>query len=151
MARMHSRAKGKSGSKKPIKKVLPSWVRYKPKEVELLIVKLAKENNTPSKIGTLLRDVYGIPDSTLITKKSITAILDEKKLLAEIPEDLLALIRKFIFLQKHLDANKQDMAAKRGFQLTESKIRRLVKYYKRTKRLPSNWTYDPDKIRLFIE
>ena len=36
MARMYSRKHGKSGSKKPAKKVNPSWTRYKGKEVELL-------------------------------------------------------------------------------------------------------------------
>ena len=62
MARMHSRKRGKAGSKKPMKKVLPLWVRYKSKELELLIVKLAKEGKTPSQIGVILRDTYGIPD-----------------------------------------------------------------------------------------
>ena len=45
MARMHSRKKGKSGSRRPIKKTPQTWVRYKSKEAELLIVKLAKEGN----------------------------------------------------------------------------------------------------------
>lgn len=151
MARMHSRAKGKSGSTKPAKKSIPSWVRYKPKEVEMLMVKLAKEGNSPSKIGVLLRDVYGIPDSSMITHKKVTAILQEKKLLKDIPEDLLALIRKSIFVRKHLETNKQDQTAKRGLQLTDSKIMRLVKYYKRTKRLPGDWKYDPSQARLYIE
>ena len=43
------------------------------------------------------------------------------------------------------------MPAKRGLELTESKIRKLVKYYKKTKKLESDWKYDPDKIRLLIE
>ena len=40
MARMHSRKRGKHGSKKPAKKTSPPWIRYKPKEVELLIAKI---------------------------------------------------------------------------------------------------------------
>ena len=151
MARMHSRVKGKSGSTKPIKKSIPSWVRYKPKEVEMLIIKLAKENNSPSKIGVLLRDEYGIPDSKMVTKKKITSLLKEKELLGQIPEDLLALIRKSIMVRKHLEENRQDKPAKRGLQLTESKINRLVKYYKKSKRLPKDWKYDPSKARLYIE
>ena len=51
MARMHSRKKGQSGSKKPLKKEKPTWIRYKPAEIELLIVKLAKEGKTSSEIG----------------------------------------------------------------------------------------------------
>jgi len=151
MARMHSRAKGVSGSKKPLKKVVPSWVRYKPKEVEMLITKLSKEGNTASKIGIILRDVYGIPDSTLITKKNISKVLEEKNLLKNIPEDLLALIRKSIMVRKHLSENKQDKTAKRGLQLTESKINRLVKYYKKNKKLAQDWKYDHSKARLYID
>ena len=151
MARMHSRARGKSGSTKPSKKVVPSWLKYKSKEVELLIVKYAKEGMNPSHIGVYLRDEYGIPDVKLVTKKSITQILKEKNLLKEIPEDLMALIRKAVLIRKHLGENKKDMPAKRGLQLTESKIKRLTKYYKRTGRLPMTWKYDPDRIKLVVE
>ena len=150
MARMHSRKKGKSGSTKPIAKTQPSWVRYKAKEVEMLVQKLFKENNEPSQIGALLRDVYGIPDVQTITKKSIGKILKEKDLLPEIPEDLMALMKKNIKVAKHLEENHTDKVAKRGLQLTESKIRRLVKYYKANKRLPMEWKYEPDKVRLLI-
>ncbi|MFH1173746.1 MAG: 30S ribosomal protein S15 [archaeon] len=151
MARMYSRARGKAGSKKPIKKTTPAWVRYKPKEIELLIVKLAKEGLKPSQIGMHLRDSYGIPDVHTITRKSITGILKEKHALDELPEDLLALIKKVIFIKKHLEQNKQDMTAKRGLTITESKISKLVKYYKNTGKLPKTWKYDPSKVRLSIE
>ena len=81
MARMHSRKKGKSASTKPVKKAIPSWSRYKAREVELLVLKLAKEGKTSSQIGIVLRDMYGVVDVKIITKKSITDILREKKLL----------------------------------------------------------------------
>ena len=151
MARMHSRRKGKSGSKKPIKKSVPTWLRYTAKEVEMLIVKLAKEGYSTSKIGIHLRDSYGIPDSSMITQKNITQVLKEKNLSGEVPEDLLALLKRVIAVRKHLENNKQDMTGKRGLQLTESKVRRLVKYYKNSGRLPKNWTYDLDKVKLMIE
>lgn len=151
MARMHSRKKGKAGSKRPVRKTIPSWIRYKPKEVELLIVKLAKEGKTTSEIGMIMRDVYGIPDVRGIVKKKITDILEEKNLKPAIPDDLLRLIKKGILIRKHLEENRKDEGAKRGLTLTESKIRRLAKYYKRTKRLPVDWKYEPAKIRLFIE
>jgi len=150
MARMHSRAKGKSSSTKPIKETAPTWVRYKPKEVELLVLKLSKEKHTASEIGIILRDVYGIPRVKLITKKSVSDILKEKKGLPEIPDDLMNLIEKSIMLRNHLDENHKDMVAKRGLQLTESKIRRLSKYYKKSKRLPEEWKYDPKKVKLLI-
>ena len=89
MARMYSRKKGKSGSKKPLEIKKHSWIAYGPKEVEMLIAKLAKEGKNSSQIGLMLRDVYGIPDVRSITKKTITQTLKEKNLVGEIPEDLL--------------------------------------------------------------
>lgn len=151
MARMYSRARGKSGSKKPLRKIKPTWIRHRPKEIELLIVKLAKEGNMPSKIGTILRDTYGVPDVKLLTNKKITAILAEKKLLKKLPEDLLALIKKISSLKKHLEENKKDMSALRGLQITESKIKKIVKYYKKKKKVPVEWKYDRKKVSLFVE
>ena len=151
MARMYSRKKGKSGSKRPVKKTVPSWVRYKAKEVDLLVAKLAKEGYSSSQIGVHLRDTYGIPSVKALTKRSVTQILGEKKLSPELPDDLQALLRRYVYLGKHLENNAQDKVAKRGLQLVESKIKRLAGYYKGTGRLPADWKYDPKKIRLLIE
>lgn len=151
MARRYSRKKGRSGSKRPSSKTLPTWVRYKPKEVELLIVKLAKEDKTPSQIGLYLRDTYGIPDVKRLIGKNISTILKEHNLLAKIPEDLMALIKKAVAITKHIDQHKQDMVAMRGLQLTESSIRRLIKYYKKIKKLPTEWKYDSKSISLLVE
>ena len=151
MARMHARKKGKSGSHPPLEKQMPTWVRYKGKEAELLVGKLAKEGKSSSEIGIILRDSYGIPDVKMITGKSVSGILSEKKLAPELPEDLLNLIRRAIAIRKHLDANKQDMFAKRGLQRTESKIKRLVKYYKNSKRLPADWKYDFEAVKIYAE
>ncbi len=150
MAKMHSRARGRSGSTKPAKKALPTWVRYSEKEVELLIGKLAKEGKMPSQIGLQLRDVYGIPDSQLITKKKITQILKEKDIAPKIPEDLRSLLKRSIQIRKHMESNKQDMTAIRGLRLIESKIRRLVKYYKAKNKLPKNWVYDPATVGIYL-
>lgn len=141
MARMHARKKGKSGSKKPLAKTAPSWVSYKPKEVEMLVVKLAKQGLSSSKIGLILRDSYGIPDVEKITKKKITKIMQEKGITPELPEDLNNLIKRAVQIKKHLEKHRKDKVSKRGLQLIESKIRRLEKYYKRTKRIPHNWKY----------
>ena len=123
----------------------------KAKEIEMLVVKLAKSGNPPSMIGTILRDSYGIPDTKLITKKKVSQILSERELLGAIPEDLMALIKKSIGLKKHMEDNRQDMGAKRGYQLTESKIRRLIKYYKQSRKLPADWKYDPKRIALLLD
>ena len=151
MARMHSRAKGVSGSKKPIKKVIPTWLKYTPKEAELLVIKFAKEDKKPSQIGILLRDQYGIPDIKLVTGKTINQILKEKKIKQELPEDFLALIKRSVLLRKHLETNKKDMSAKRGLQLTDSKIRRLAKYYKKQGVLDLKWRYNPDQFKMYAQ
>jgi len=61
------------------------------------------------------------------------------------------LIRRDIQLIKHFESNKQDMVAKRGIQLTESKINRLVRYYKKKKRLPMDWKFDKNKAKLLVD
>ena len=148
---MYSRKRGISGSTKPTKKTKQSWIRYSGKEVEQLVVKLAKAGNSTSKIGLILRDTYGIPDVKILVGKSISKILEENKLMPNIPEDLMALLKKQIMIMKHMETNKRDMPGKRGLQLTESKIKRLVKYYKQNGKLPQDWTYDPKRVKLLIE
>ena len=150
MARMHSRDKGKSGSTKPLKKI-PSWASYKEKEVEKLVIKFAKSGKTASEIGTLLRDSYGINSVKSLTKKKVSMILEENKLTKKLPEDLLNLIKKLISVKTHLEKNRQDQTAKRGLLLTSSKIRRLTKYYLRTKKLPADWKIDMNRLKMYIE
>ena len=150
MARMHSRAKGKAGSLRPLKKSIPTWARYKANEIELLISKLSKEGLKPSEIGAHLRDSYGIPDVKLVTGKTVVKILKEKSMIAGLPEDLQALIKRSIAVRKHLESNKADMTAKRGLQLTDSKIRRISKHYKKTKTIAKDWNYDPSKARTYL-
>jgi small subunit ribosomal protein S15 len=130
---------------------VPKWVKYKKKEVEDLVVKLAKEGNTSSKIGMILRDRYGIPDVKAITGKSITQIMKENKLYPEFPEDLMSLFRKAVRLREHLEKHKKDKHSLRGLQLLESKIRRLSKYYIRKGILPKNWKYSPEEVKLLVQ
>ncbi len=151
MARMHSRKKGKSASKKPLTVRKVMWQRYDKNEIVQLIVKLAKSQKTPSQIGIILRDSYGIPSVAQLTEKSITQILAEEKLLPKLPEDLLSLIKKYVKITRHTGVNKKDQPSKRGLQLTESKIKRLAKYYKRVEKIPQNWRFSREQASLFIE
>jgi len=151
MARKYSRKHGKSGSKKPIKKTLPVWLRYQPKEVEILISKLAKEGKNSSEIGIVLRDIYGISNVKLLCKKKVSDILKEKKLTPEIPDDLLALIRKSVSIRKHIETNHKDQTANRGITLTESKIKSLTLHYKKTGKLSSQWKFDPERAGFFMK
>jgi small subunit ribosomal protein S15 len=149
MARMHSRKKGRAGSKKP--SVPAKWVEYKDKEVERLVVKLRKDGLQSSDIGRILRDQYGIPSVRTITGKTITKILEENELLPEMPEDLLNMLKNAVSLRDHLVKSKRDYTSKHGLELLESKIRRLIKYYRKTKRLPKDFKYEPERAKLLVE
>ena len=69
----------------------------------------------------------------------------------EIPEDLQNLIRRALRLRKHITVNKKDLHNKRSLQLTESKIRRITKYYHTKERLPKGWKYTPRQAKLMFE
>ncbi|MEK6936603.1 MAG: 30S ribosomal protein S15 [Nanoarchaeota archaeon] len=151
MARMYSRKRGKAGSTRPSKAVVQQWIRYKGEEIEKLIVKLYKGGNSISVIGMILRDTYGIPSVRFITKKRIATILKTNGLSPKLPEDMTALIKKDIRLVKHLDAHKKDMTVWRGLTITESKINKLAKYYKREGVLQRAWKFDRKTAKLLVE
>ncbi|MDI6826004.1 MAG: 30S ribosomal protein S15 [Candidatus Aenigmarchaeota archaeon] len=151
MARMHARKKGKARSKRPSTKTIPKWVRYRKEEVEKIVIKLAKEGNSTSKIGLILRDQFGIPSVKLITSKTISQILKDEKIYPKYPEDIFNLLKKSVNLRDHLEKNKADYTSKRGLELLESKIRRLGKYYVKKRVLPPDWKYDPEKTKLLVQ
>ncbi len=146
MARMHSRKHGRHGSKKPTEKIKLDWLMYDKGEIEKLILKLAKEDETNAKIGIILRDQYGIPDIRQFGLR-VSKIAPKK----EVPEDLYTLLVRAVNLHKHMDASRKDSKAKHGLELMESKIRRLGKYYARTGKLPKGWKYSIDKAKLLVK
>lgn len=150
MSRMYSRKRGKSGSKKPMKKVA-NWVEHSPKEIEALILKFAKKGHRSAEIGTILRDQYGIPDIKMFTKKSVSKIMKDNDIYPKLPEDLFNMLEKAVNLREHLRKNKKDATSKRGLELTESKVRRLGKYYKAQGMLAKDWKYDPEKAKLLVK
>ena len=151
MSRMHSQRKGSSGSKKPLIDKNPSWVQQSPEETKDLVVKLAGEGMTMAKIGLVMRDQYGVPNVHLAAGMSIREILAEKDIKFELPEDLQGLMKRAVSLSGHVKANPKDLHNLRGLQLIESKIRRLVKYYKREGVIPENWQYSLDTASLQVE
>ncbi len=140
---MPKKEKGKSHSVRPVGKRSPSWCKYQPEEVETLVLKLAGEGNSPSKIGVILRDQYGVPLVKQVVGKGITDILEENNLKPALPEDLTVLMRKASRLHVHLENNRSDRYNKKSVQVLESKIRDLARYYKRKGILPEDWKYVP--------
>jgi small subunit ribosomal protein S15 len=141
--RLPKQEKGQSHESRPVSKRPPSWCKYAPEEVEALVIKLAKEGNSPSKIGTILRDKHGIPLTRPITGKTITKILKDQKVAPAIPEDLDILLKKASALATHLERNKKDQHNKRSLQIIEAKIHKLSRYYKNKGVLSANWKYAP--------
>jgi small subunit ribosomal protein S15 len=127
MATMHGHGKGKARSHSP-KPEKPYWLKLEAKDVEELIIKLGKEGLSSEKIGLILRDSHSIPNVKVITKKKISKILEENGIDNK-NIDLKNLEKKEDTLRKHLAKNKVDKTAKKGLQLTQSKIHRLRKYY----------------------
>jgi small subunit ribosomal protein S15 len=150
MARIHSRKKGKSGSTRPPRLEKPVWVERSADEVENLVVKLARKGSSKSMIGTILRDSYGIPLVKVVCGRKVSEILEENEIEAALPEDLLNLVKKALNIRNHLESNKRDLETKKGLQRTESKIFRLIKYYKKKKVLPMDFKYKPDEIRTLV-
>ena len=150
MARIHSRKKGKSGSTRPPRLEKPVWVERSGKEVEDDVVKLAKKGHSKSMIGTILRDSHGVPLVKVITGKRISVILEENDIESPLPEDLSNLVKKALNVRNHLEDNHKDLEGKKGLQRTESKIYRLIKYYKKKKVLAQDFKYDPEKIRTLV-
>lgn len=148
MARIHARRKGDSGSSKPLESKASNWVSVSSKELEELIVKLSKDGNSPSMIGLILRDQYGIPDVRPVLKMKLTKVLEKNKVGLKVPEDLQNLINKAVKLHDHSDKHTRDVHNRRSMMLVESKIRRLAKYYKRKGVLAKDWRYDVKQARL---
>jgi small subunit ribosomal protein S15 len=151
---MHTRRRGSSDSDKPVADEPPEWSDVDPDAIEARVVELAEQGHDPSQIGLKLRDegVKGtpVPDVKLATGKKVTEILEANDAAPELPEDLRNLMERAIRLREHLEENAQDSQNKRALQNTESKIRRLVNYYRGDK-LDEDFKYSYDTARQLLE
>ena len=154
MARMHTRRRGTSGSDKPTADEPPEWSDVDPEDVEQRVVELAEQGYDPSQIGIKLRDegVTGtpVPDVKLATGKKVTETLEENDAEPELPEDLRNLMERAVRLREHVQENQQDHQNKRALQNTESKVRRLVEYY-RGDELAPDFTYSYDVAKKILD
>ncbi len=151
MARMHTRRKGKSSSKRPMITENPEWVPLSATEIEDLIVKFTEDGMISARIGLVLRDQYGVPNVKLATGKTVTEIMTEKGVMPNLPEDLSNLMRRAISLNVHLKNNRGDVSNQRGLNMIEAKIRRLERYYKRNGVLPANWKYSLANAEIMLK
>ena len=151
---MHTRRRGSSGSDRPAADDPPEWSDVDPDAIEDRVIELADQGHDPSQIGMKLRDegVQGtpVPDVKLATGKKVTEILEENDADPEVPEDLRNLMERAIRLREHMDENPTDHQNKRALQNTESKIRRLVDYY-RGDEIDEKFTYSYDAATELLE
>jgi small subunit ribosomal protein S15 len=151
MARLHSKKKGKSGTKRPKSNESPDWVGMSKDEVAEIVKKHASEGVTAAKIGIILRDQHAVPNARAILGMSISAFLANEKMAPEYPEDLLNLIKKAVRMSGHIKTSKNDVRNNVKLGHVESKIQRLVKYYTSKGRLPAGWKYERDKAALLVK
>ncbi|MDA7845418.1 30S ribosomal protein S15 [Candidatus Poseidoniaceae archaeon] len=152
MARMYKSRKGKSGSSRPHVSEAPEWSNTDVKAVTELILDLGKEGRTTAEIGTILRDQHAVPDVRLVLGKRIGAVLLENNIGGTYPEDMMNLMRQAVGIINHIGSgNHKDLHNKRSLEITEAKIRRLANYYKAEGRLPSEWRYKREELRLMVE
>jgi small subunit ribosomal protein S15 len=151
MAKLHSKKKGKSGTKRA--KARPSQVvsDIGKEEAKLIILKMVREEVPPARIGLLLRDKHGVASLRALLGVSLTKFLKAEKALPEYPEDMVSLIKKAVKLRGHLKTFKGDTHNRVKLSHIESKINRLVKYYVSRKRLPATWRYDHEKAALLVK
>lgn len=151
MSRIHSGNKGRAGSHRPYPLTKPEWVTTTTEEVVAQAVQLAKGGMGPALVGQTLRDSYGVPLTRAVTGQRLVALLREHGVAPEIPDDLQALLKRVVHLQRHLQSHPKDLANRRGLTLMESRIRRLARYYRRRHRLPENWRYSAAGAALQVE
>jgi small subunit ribosomal protein S13e len=77
MGRMHTPGKGIARSALPYRRTPPHWFKLNASEVVGEIVKHARKGLTPSQIGVLLRDSFGVPQVKAVTGNKILRILKQ--------------------------------------------------------------------------
>jgi small subunit ribosomal protein S15 len=151
MARMHTKRKGKSKSRKP---VIAEGTRVEmplsKEEVERLIEGYTKQGMPPAVVGERLKREHGILYPRHALGMRMNRFLKARGMNTQMPEDLLNLMSKAVNLNKHISANRQDKSNMLNLRRTESKIWRLTKYYIRTGVLPEGWRYDVKQAELII-
>lgn len=141
----------RSGSKHPVRDGAPEWLGMLPREIEKKVVELAKQGVQPARIGLVLRDSYGVPSVHEATGKKVGQIMAEASLNPKVPQDLTNLIRRAINLQEHLQHNRGDLHNRRGLELIEARIRKLIKYYIARGDLEAGWKYTREGARLLVD
>ncbi len=154
MAKMHSKKKGKSKSRKPI---LDSGEfgrgtdKLSKDEIAELAVNYARQGMGPALIGEKLKKDHGVRYVKQATGSRLVKVLEGKGVKSEYPHDMLDLMTKAVRVRRHLARNKQDTYSRVRLIRIESKLLRLSRYYRSRGVLPSAWKYDPRQAELIVK
>lgn len=151
MAKLHSKKKGKSGTKRPKSKTSVSWAPMKEAEIKDVIIKMAKEGMPAAKIGLIMRDQHSVPNLRTYLGMPLATFMRKENVAGEYPEDVLNLIKKAVRMANHLKTSKKDIHNSVKLLHVESKINRLAKYYSSKGMLPAGWRYDREKAALLVK
>ncbi|HUC39009.1 MAG TPA: 30S ribosomal protein S15 [Candidatus Acidoferrum sp.] len=151
MARMHTKKKGKSASKKPLIANATNESGLSNEKIADIIEGYAKQGMDPALIGERLKREHKVLYLRHATGKRMLTILQEKGLAGQVPSDMLQLMKKAVGMRAHMAVNTKDVHARVRLGRVESKIWRLTKYYIRENRLPKGWRYDPKEAELLIK
>ncbi len=150
MARLHSKKKGKSKRKRAKRKEKAEFVELGEEKIKEIVRNLYQKGVPPSQIGLILRDEYGVPSFKAQTGKKLVQYLEEENLYKTFPEDLLNLFSKAVRMYEHLKQHKKDIHNRVKFSHIESKIHRLLRYYKRVGKVPKDWNYSIERVMLLV-
>jgi ribosomal protein S15P/S13E len=103
----------------------PVWIKMKEADLRKIIVELAQKNS-PSQIGIILRDQYGIPTTKVFGIK-LNKIMKEEGI--EKNEDLENAVKKVEKMKEHLKKNITDKKAKHRLQKAQSHLNVTRRYY----------------------
>ncbi len=118
-------------------------------QINDIIKELWNKGYTPSQIGRELKEKYNIRVKDVLNKKLVRYAIKELNLKQEIPEDLLYLFKKINRMLKHLELHKKDIVTKKKLEELESRVKSLIKYYKKNKKLPQTFEYSRDIAKMY--
>jgi len=114
-------AKAKQALEKPV------WLKMKEDDLKKIIAELAQKNS-PSQIGMILRDQYGVPTARIFGKK-LSSYLKEAGI--ETNAELENARKKLEKLRMHLKKHITDKKAKHKIQKAQSRVKILTEYFEK--------------------
>ncbi|KAF7702681.1 40S ribosomal protein S13 [Cucumispora dikerogammari] len=144
MARMYSKGHGKSKSSKPFSTAPPSHITLD--EVTNIVIDLSKKGKTGAEIGKILRDEHGVGKISSIADCTMLELLKKNNIAPEIPDDVKAIEKKCLAIYNHIKKEWNDKDARYRLKHKESRLHRLVRYYKTKGVLPA--AFKPASFKL---